>query len=295
MTRGRPDTWSPAELAGARRDYEAGVREPVIAERYGKTKGQIRGKAIHQNWHKPATGRARELRNTRALIERRTVFPGQVRLVHLAKAIFVRGADERKLGPYVTKGAWAGWPIFSLTLEERATCPQTCHHWSTCYGNTSQWAVRLKHGPALETALDAELARLQDRHPAGFVIRLHLLGDFYSLEYVRRWARWLNEFPALHIFGYTAHPPSTPIGRRIHSLARLRWDRFAIRWSTVDAGPGRAITLWADDGFAALDSDKWIIPCPQQDGATDSCGSCALCWSPEARDATIAFTAHGGR
>ena len=32
-----------------------------------------------------------------------------------------------------------------------------------------------------------------------------MLGDFYSLDYARTWADWLDEFTGLHVFGYTAY------------------------------------------------------------------------------------------
>jgi hypothetical protein len=550
----RLDPWSPAELAGAERDYEAGVKEAVIATRYGKTPGQIRGKAIRLQWHKPMTGRAKVLHaDTAAAVEGRTIFPGQVRNPLHARDVLQEGRWQRKLGNRVTKGEWQDMPLYSLTLEERATCPETCHHWLSCVvpetpvltadlrwvaigsltvgdricgfdefpkdgdrrksriaiveglgratvpcfrvatdrgvvitsgdhgwlgrkkhttlagrkgyrwlstaelrlgdtiqflaepweedrsyeagrirgfvegegcvgafgatgqkkarlnwaqrpgplldeinalveakgfqvvtrealagvnhsliahgniaggwrevlrflgtfrptrlldrsevvysgqildgrkskaarvlsveplgerevvtiatstktfvakgllshncmGNTMQWAIRLRAGPALEYELRRALCRLQAKHPAGFVVRLHVLGDFYSVRYVERWAFWLQCFPALRVFGYTARTPDTPIGAAVARLARRRWDRFAIRLSAEEAGPGRAITLWADDGFAGLDTDQHVILCPAQEGKTDGCGTCGLCWAAGARDATIAFTAHG--
>ena len=295
MSRGRKDTWSVAEREAVRLDFEAGMSEREIVEKHGKSVGQIRGKAIRFQWHKPVSGRAKELRpDVPAVVESRTLFPRQVRAAADAVELLVTGRYQRKLGGRVTKGAWSGMPIFSLTLEERATCPRSCHHWLTCMGNTMQWAVRFREGYELERALHGELARLQALHPRGFVVRLHVLGDFYSTGYVNRWAGWLREFPALHVFGYTARGPETPIGAAVARLADSQWDRFAIRLSAQEAGPGRAITLFAPD-FVQLDSSEKIILCPAQENQTAGCGTCGLCWSASARDATIAFTAHGGR
>lgn len=286
--------WTPETLAGTRRDFEAGEREDVIAARYDKSPGQIRGKAITGQWHRPASGRAKVLRpNLRAVVTGRTIFPGQVKPAWHGR-VLTPGRDQRKLGARVTKGEWSGMPLYALTLEERATCPRSCHHWRSCMGNTMQWSIRLRHGWALEAALESELEQLSVLHPGGFVVRLHILGDFYSLEYVRLWARWLDRFPALRVFGYTARGSDDPIGRAVHRLARRRWSRFAVRQSCEEPGPGRTITLWADDGFAGLDTDQHVIICPAEDGKTPGCGTCGLCWSPAARDATIAFIAHGG-
>lgn len=45
------------------------------------------------------------------------------------------GANNPKTGKRITKGLWAGMPIYTLTLEERASCPSYCHMWRDCYGN----------------------------------------------------------------------------------------------------------------------------------------------------------------
>ena len=68
-------------------------------------------------------------------------------------------ADKGKL-PVVKKGQFKGYVIFTLTLEERATCPRDCYHWDDCYGNNMAFAHRIEHGEALEKKLDEELAEL---------------------------------------------------------------------------------------------------------------------------------------
>jgi hypothetical protein len=122
-----------------------------------------------------------------AVIEGRTMFPSRVTEEH--DRLLKSGQNQRKLGSHVSKGRWAGMPIFTLTLEERATCPRSCQHWNDCYGNHMHWPKRHAHGPELEGKLALELAVLAAKYPAGFVVRLHILGDFYSSEYVRRWYR----------------------------------------------------------------------------------------------------------
>ena len=49
--------------------------------------------------------------------------------------------DQR---PVVTKGRWRGYPVFTLTLEERATCPSYCEQWDECYGNNMPFGARLE-------------------------------------------------------------------------------------------------------------------------------------------------------
>jgi hypothetical protein len=202
----------------------------------------------------------------------RTIFPSRVFDPSEVKRVLKTGHQSRKIGKTVQKGPRRGWPIFTLTLEERATCSRTCKAWGICYGNAMQAAERLVAGDELEAALWDELAELNRLHPGGFMVRLHILGDFYSLGYVRLWERALAAFPALHVFGFTARlPDEGEIGKALHALATDNWDRFAVRFSGAE-GPVLASRL--DDG----DEKAGAITCPAQLGLTDCCATCALCW-----------------
>lgn len=224
-----------------------------------------------------------------AVRESRTLFPSTVVHADEAPRLLVSGKNQRKLGDRVVKGRWAGMPIFALTLEERATCPATCSNFRTCYGNGMPLARRHRHGPELEYLLHAELAQKQAEHPRGFVVRLHILGDFYDPAYVFLWHRWFSEFPALRVFGYTAHQRTGLMGRAIEEMNLVFPGRCAIRFSAAQAEPGIgdwAITVWDDVVPAGA------IVCPAQTDKTDCCGTCGLCWQT---DKTIAFIAHGQR
>jgi hypothetical protein len=192
------------------------------------------------------------------------------------------GHQSRKIGKIVQKGHRRGWPIFTLTLEERATCPRRCEAWGFCYGNNMQAAERIVAGGELEARLWGELEALQAAHPEGFLVRLHVLGDFYSSDYVALWERALATFSALAVFGFTARDPEAdPIGAALLALADRAWDRFAIRFSG-QTGPKGAAQLIPN-------ADPQSIPCPAQSGATDCCATCALCWQS---DRSIAFARH---
>lgn len=177
------------------------------------------------------------------------------------------GINQRKIGSHVTKGKWAGMPIFTLTLEERATCPTSCQHWDNCYGNNLHLSKRYKHGPELEAQLDKEITELSKKYPDGFVIRPHILGDFYSVDYVMRWYSWMYRFPNLHVFGYSAWWAG-PIGDALEDARIAFPDRWWVRYSHKDK------ETWYSTG------DTGII-CPVQTGGTDCCGECGLCWTAE--------------
>lgn len=165
-----------------------------------------------------------------AVLEGRPLFSRSAIEYKREKArVLVSGVNSRKIGKFVTKGKWAGFPIFTLTLEERRTCPRSCVMWAGCYGNRMHWALRWPAGKEMEGRIQKELAELQDRYPEGFVVRLHVLGDFYSTEYVTKWRKWLYLYPALRVYGYTARRRSDPIGRAVERLARRRWGRSSAR------------------------------------------------------------------
>lgn len=196
--------------------------------------------------------------------------------------MLVSGHNSRKIGRVVTKGHWRRMPIFTLTLEERKTCPSSCAEWATCYGNSMNWARRITADGAFEERLWDELADKQREHPDGFVIRLHVLGDFYSTDYAEIWAEALESYPALHLFGYTAHAYDSPIGEIIAGLNGLHPDRAVFRFSGHD-GPtyGSVVVDTADQTGHLI--------CPAQTGGTECCATCALCWHSTR---TIAFLRH---
>ncbi|WP_404711520.1 hypothetical protein [Sphingomonas sp. MMS24-J13] len=223
-----------------------------------------------------------KLKNHPAVIAGRTIMGARVYDQAALPRLLISGHNSRKIGKTVAKGRWRGMPIFTLTLEERATCPRSCTEWTACYGNSMNWARRIKHGPAFEVRIWDELGEKQAAHPRGFVVRLHVLGDFYSVGYAEMWAEALETFPALQIFGYTAREPESEIGEVIAGLIGLYPSRFAVRFSGLDAPDHGSMVV-----DRAADTDHLI--CPAQTGATACCATCALCWQSTR---TIAFLRH---
>ena len=219
----------------------------------------------------------------RAIREGGTLFPSTRRYVEETGRVLKSGHNSRKIGKFVTKGKWRGFPIYTLTLEERATCPSSCQHWRSCYGNHMHLAERIIADEFFEEILWLELEAYQRQHSGGYVVRLHVLGDFYSVGYVQFWERALAAFPALHVFGYTARCPGTdPIGRALHPLIVTRWDRFAIRYSGVNEPNRCAVTI--ERGASSAH-----VVCPAQRGGTECCATCGFCWQSQR---TVAFERH---
>jgi len=214
-----------------------------------------------------------------------TVYPKSVKPIReYTNAVLKPGKNNAKLGGKITKGPWKGSTIYSLTLTERSTCPKSCHHWDDCYGNNMPFAHRIQHGPALEKKIEAELTNLLKKKPEGITVRLHVLGDFYSLRYIKFWERMLIEHPKLTIFGYTAHPEDSYLGKGMLILNLRYSERCVIRYSRSKESNGIGQLYAAEESFEGVSFD-----CPEQTGKVASCADCGLCWKA---DKTVKFRSH---
>lgn len=220
-----------------------------------------------------------------------TIFPAMVFRPTPDAPVLKSGVHNAKIGGDVLVGALYGAKIFTLTLEERATCPKSCTLWSVCYGNSMHRSHRFQHGKALEARLKIEVPLLLQEHKK-ILVRLHVLGDFYSWEYLCLWAELLDQYEGLNVFGFTAWQEDTQIGAGIARLRKVYPQRFAVRTS------GRTGT-W---GSFTLDfpTEKAMIGdavvCPEQRDAMGGlspknmhCGACGLCWK---LDIPVAFVEH---
>ena len=194
-----------------------------------------------------------------------------------------RGKQNKKLGDKVTVKMWKGMTMYSLTLEERATCPTECEQWDNCYGDNMPFAHRFDHtDPNYISYLEVQLRALNEKHTNGFVVRLHVLGDFYHGKYIVQWQLWLAQYENLRVFGYTHLPFNSQLGSMVNNVNRIYPQRFRIRFSddkntnfSAHVGVGTDMTLG--------------IMCPEQNGKTDSCATCGYCWSS---DEPVTFLEH---
>jgi hypothetical protein len=204
--------------------------------------------------------------------------------------VFKDGLNNSKIGGQVLKGRLKGAHIGTLTLEERTTCPTSCLHWRSCYGNNLHRSTRWTAGPALETSIRRELEFLCREH-AQVLVRLHILGDFYSFDYVCLWAEMLDQHPNLTVFGFTAWRRGTALGDAIAKLRGVYPDRFCLRHSGQTGAWGSVTHDYPTERRMLWD----MVVCPEQvsamngDGVNRHCGSCTLCWSS---DQAIVFVEH---
>lgn len=224
----------------------------------------------------------------------RTMFPDSVS--HFTdvsgEAILKDGSMNAKIGGDVLVGGLKGARIYTLTLEERATCPRSCKIWDGCYGNGMPFARRWVVTPLMIAALYTEVREVC-AHDWNVLIRLHILGDFPSVEYVRHWGVMLHDFPKLHCFGFTAWQETTAIGAAVADLRDHYPDRFMIRHSGRTGTWGSFTIDWPTPRSRIGDA----LVCPEQRSSNGDaregihCGSCGACW---ASSDPIAFIEYGG-
>lgn len=207
---------------------------------------------------------------------------------------------NKKLGKTVSIKKWKDMPMFALTLEERNTCTTACNQYKICYGNNMPFAKRHDHtDPDFLDNLDASINNVANQRGSkdGFVVRLHVLGDFYSKAYVNAWQSALNKYPGLHAFGYTHHRHDSPIGKQLKRMNEVAPDRWQIRFSDDmdDQFRARVISGTYDKSlkhFTDYDHTEVLaneLVCPEQLGKTMGCTSCGYCWSSQN---PVVFLAH---
>ena len=149
------------------------------------------------------------------------------------------------------------------------------------------FAKRYAVNPSLCPSIHTDIMRLRNKHPQGIVIRLHVLGDFYSPEYVTFWEHMLDFWPNLCLFGYTARW-GDDVQYAIHTQLNVRYpSRCVIRYSRNLPFNETLIARYATDESFSGDS----FTCPEQTGKADSCADCGLCWSDGATK-TVRFLSH---
>lgn len=220
-----------------------------------------------------------------AFTERRTIYPATRAAAGTDVRVLISGFNSHKIGDEIRKGRWKGFPVYTITLEERATCPTSCAHWRSCFGNQMHFARRLIAGADYEAALTEEILDAGARHPGGFAVRVHVLGDFYSVAYVALWRWLLDTVPQLHVFGFSARiDRGDPIARSLVELVLDRWDRFAIRFSNAPIDECSTVSI-----EHPLQRPPDAVICPQQLGKTANCSNCGFCWQSRRR---VAFLRH---
>ena len=239
--------------------------------------------------HKPLT------KTQIAIVNGQSVFQYKVKSVSdgMAKSErAIKPSTNEKLGKIVKKGRLRGAKIYTLTLEERKTCPKSCFHWKDCFGNNMHLAVRYVFDKALLEQIERDIEFYNDKGKA-FLVRLHILGDFPSVEYVNFWNDLLDKYEHLNVYGYSAHQLETPIGEALDDMRDV-WDlRFMVRISGDTKTDNMTALSYDDEPARKQIETKKAFVCPTQithkgstklaskteETLTKNCGTCGLCWT----------------
>jgi len=217
-----------------------------------------------------------------------TMYPKSVKFLGDYPHKVLKQSKNKKLSkdklPVIKKGEFKGYVIYTLTLEERATCPRECYHWDDCYGNNMMFAHRIEHGEQLERRISLEVKELCETYK-GVIIRLHVLGDFYSVQYVELWQSLLARFDNLAVWGFTGRTYTSDIGRAIKTVKDLFGSRFSVRFSNA---PNIKFSANSADLYKPVKGESLV--CPEQTGKSESCATCTVCWS--APDKQVLFMTH---
>lgn len=279
----------------ARRAAERRTAQTMLAEALANT-GAVKVRADDRRFVDKADLDPQAVRslpvNHPALIENRTLFPSTVVDVgaDFEDRLLVSGKNNRKLGERILKGKFKGYALYGLSLEERATCPTDCSARAFCYGNGMQMARRhrITDLDLFSTFLEDEIRMILADPIEGLMVRLHVLGDFPSVEYVAMWADLLETHERLACYGYTHRRGD--IGDAIEALKSRYPGRFRIRWSSdTPIADGAVVVDFVPEGKRV----KQGLVCPAQTDATACCASCGLCWEGSAKSDSIVFIKHG--
>lgn len=251
----------------------------------------------------------------RAAMLEQSIFQGQVRDVRLLTGeaqMVAKKSTNSKLGKKVFRGTLEEYYIYTITFEERATCPRVCEHWKNCYGNNMRNGVRFgtrteEERQAVIAQIEKDLAhwqKLTDKRnaerakkkiplaPIGFLVRVHVLGDFFSVEYANMWRKWLNMFPSMVVFGYSRWlPEESEIGDALLSIRNefgmnaTTGGRFCLHFSSDKNHGSGALSADVDGVLDLVESGDAFI-CPEQQQSEErangpnpvTCGSCTKCF-----------------
>ena len=189
----------------------------------------------------------------------------------------LKNSTNKKLGKKVTKGKYLNYKFKTVTLVERETCPPDCYHWDDCYGNNMPFAHRMSADDQnlLQKRIYNELLKSTNQL---LLIRLHILGDFFNVKYVKFWSIMLNTFKNIAIYGYTANNINSKFkySRDIaKEIIKLNYSENShIRFSNDLTNKFSANSY---DVVKPVKGES--ILCPVQEDKTANCGTCGLCWN----------------
>ncbi|MBM4049590.1 MAG: hypothetical protein FJ279_31225 [Planctomycetes bacterium] len=183
--------------------------------------------------------------------------------------------------------------VFTFSLPSRKTCPGASSWcWDYCY------AYRYERcRPGCQDAYERNLSLSRDtgkfiRTLIGVLprimpcFRIHVGGDFYSVEYVHAWQRICSAFPQVKFWAYTRSWAAPELRTALEGLRSL--ENMQLMASTDPAMP-LPPSGWRV-GFVDADPRAQGMLCGEQTEQQESCLACGYCFQRSEGD--VIFRVH---
>lgn len=177
-------------------------------------------------------------------------------------------------------------PSFSLPVI--TTCPgKTPFCELYCYGLKGMFTlqqIKDKNDRRLEASLRSDFVPIivkEIRSTRAPALRLHVIGDFYIPDYVRKWTQIANELQEVIIFGSTRSWRCEFLSKPLKEFRDLEnvymkasvdisddLDPFTCGWN-----------VWSIEGKG--------LPCPHDSNFVEDCAACGRCWTRKDTDTSF--------
>ena len=187
------------------------------------------------------------------------------------------------LEPSVGRGNIKVGPIPTFSLPSRFTCPGATQ-WCLkhCYAARFEriWPnCRLAYSRNLlltwntRRFVSSMLRSIPKNLP---VLRIHVSGDFYSVEYIDPWRHIAEKRPQTAFWAYTR---SWTVPNLLPALEALRKVANVHLFASVDPGMPDRPSQWRA-AYLEIDQRAQGLPCLHQAGKAKSCSECRYCFRP---------------
>lgn len=183
-------------------------------------------------------------------------------------------------------------PSFSLPVI--VTCPgktQFCDRF--CYG-LKGFFITVSTKKTIDKKLDASLKPdfvdtiiEEIRKKGAPAFRIHVIGDFYTVEYTEKWIQIAKRLPYVIFFGSTRSWHCeflSEVLKRLRDLPNVYIKASVDRTDTLDP----SICGWS---LCSVEMEG--IPCPHDSDLVANCAECKRCWT--IKDCDVMFKLRWGR
>lgn len=200
----------------------------------------------------------------------------------------------------LTKGnTKLGRHIMAWSIPNITTCPgRTALCEKLCYVSKYMGRYKLDYTPRLEATKRSDFVdRMVEEAGWAKVVRVHVSGDFHSMEYIRKWVAIGKRCSGTRFFVYTRSwrvPELLPALRKLEALRNFTVNWSADRQTGIPEHP-LVMYMSVDDNDVPFRPVKIVfrvkhtkvkakmggsIVCPKENGIKNkvTCGRCQLCF-----------------